>query len=82
MKNLQFAQTVEPDNAKIKQKLSWAQQQREAGLPTVPSTIESEMETNPFVRADMPELQVYFFSFSYKLLFMVFRDKSLYKSYE
>ncbi|KAL6131737.1 hypothetical protein ACLB2K_070111 [Fragaria x ananassa] len=57
VKNLQFAQTVEPHNAKIKQKLSWAQQQREAGLPTVPSTIESEMETNPFVRADMPELQ-------------------------
>lgn len=57
MKNLQFALTVEPDNAKIKEKLSWAQQQREAGLPTVPSTIVSEMETNPFMRADLPELQ-------------------------
>lgn len=61
MKNLQFALTVEPDNAKIKEKLSWAQQQREAGLPTVPSTIASEMETNPFMRADLPELQVYLF---------------------
>ncbi|KAK9913893.1 hypothetical protein M0R45_037697 [Rubus argutus] len=57
VKNLQFALTVEPDNAKIKEKLSWAQQQREAGLPTVPSTIVSEMETNPFMRADLPELQ-------------------------
>ncbi|CAI0457333.1 unnamed protein product [Linum tenue] len=57
VKNLQFAQTVEPDNAKIKQKLSWAQQQRQAGLPTIPSTIEQELETNPFVRADLPEIQ-------------------------
>lgn len=65
VKNLQFAQTVEPDNAKIKQKLSWAQQQREAGLPTVPSTIEEEMETNPFIRADLPELQVCLFSYHF-----------------
>lgn len=58
VKNLQFAQTVEPDNAKISQKLSWAQQQKQSGLPTVPSTIEEELETNPFMRADLPEVQV------------------------
>lgn len=58
MKNLQFAQTVEPDNAKISQKLSWAQQQRQSGLPTIPSTIEEELETNPFMRADLPQVQV------------------------
>lgn len=58
MKNLQFAQTIEPDNAKISQKLSWAQQQKQSGLPTVPSTIEEELETNPFMRADLPEVQV------------------------
>ncbi|TXG49941.1 hypothetical protein EZV62_025816 [Acer yangbiense] len=57
VKNLQFALTVEPDNIKIQQKLSWAQQQRQAGLPTIPSTIEEEMETNPFIRVDLPELQ-------------------------
>ncbi|XP_008246211.1 PREDICTED: hydroxyacylglutathione hydrolase cytoplasmic-like [Prunus mume] len=66
VKNLQFALTVEPDNEKIKQKLSWAQKQRETGLPTVPSTIEEEMEMNPFMRADLPELQVCVFS--YKLI--------------
>lgn len=59
VKNLQFAVTVEPDNVKTQQKLSWAKQQRQAGLPTVPSTIEEELETNPFMRADLPELQVY-----------------------
>lgn len=58
IKNLQFALTVEPDNAKIKQKLSWAQNQRQNDLPTVPSTIEEELETNPFMRADLPEVQV------------------------
>lgn len=60
VKNLQFALTVEPNNAKIEQKLSWAQHQRKTGLPTVPSTIEEELETNPFMRVDNPEVQVSF----------------------
>ncbi|XP_078159940.1 metallo-hydrolase/oxidoreductase superfamily protein [Carex rostrata] len=57
VKNLQFALTVEPENEKIKQKLSWAQEQRLKGEPTIPSTIEDEFETNPFMRVDLPELQ-------------------------
>lgn len=57
VKNLLFALTIEQENVKIKQKLSWAQQQREKSLPTIPSTIEEEMETNPFMRVDLPELQ-------------------------
>ncbi|KAJ8764075.1 hypothetical protein K2173_004976 [Erythroxylum novogranatense] len=57
VKNLQFALTVEPDNLKTQQKLSWAQQQRQAGLPTIPSTIEEEMETNPFMRVELPDVQ-------------------------
>jgi hydroxyacylglutathione hydrolase len=60
VKNLQFALTVETENVKIQQKLTWAQQQRQAGLPTIPSTIEEELETNPFMRVDLPELQVHF----------------------
>ncbi|KAL8137405.1 hypothetical protein V2J09_003406 [Rumex salicifolius] len=57
VKNLQFALTVEPDNTKIAEKLAWAQKQRAGNLPTIPSTIEEEMETNPFMRADLPEIQ-------------------------
>ncbi|GAV67764.1 Lactamase_B domain-containing protein [Cephalotus follicularis] len=57
VKNLQFALTVEPDNMKIHQKLSWAQHQRQAGLPSIPSTIGEELETNSFMRVDSPELQ-------------------------
>ena len=60
VKNLQFALTVEPDNVRIAQKLSWAQEKRQTGLPTVPSTIEEELETNPFMRVDLPEVQVLF----------------------
>ncbi|ONK67975.1 uncharacterized protein A4U43_C05F5820 [Asparagus officinalis] len=56
-KNLRFALTVEPENEKIKQKLLWAQKQREANLPTIPSTIAEEFETNPFMRVDLPEIQ-------------------------
>lgn len=57
VKNLQFGLTIEPDNAKIGNKLSWALGQRERGLPTVPSTIEDELSTNVFMRVDHPELQ-------------------------
>ncbi|XP_004490514.1 hydroxyacylglutathione hydrolase cytoplasmic [Cicer arietinum] len=56
-KNLQFALTVEPDNLKILQKLTWAQNQRQVGQPTIPSTIEDELETNPFMRVDLHAIQ-------------------------
>lgn len=56
-KNLRFALTIEPENQKIQEKLSWAQQRRLANLPTIPSTIGEELETNPFMRVDLPEIQ-------------------------
>lgn len=58
VKNLQFAPTVEPENAKIQQKLSWARDQQQKGLPTVPSPIGEELETNPFMRVGLPEVQL------------------------
>ena len=61
---MRFALTVEPENEKISQKLSWAQQQRQANLPTVPSTIDEEFEINPFMRVELPEIQV-FLSYSF-----------------
>lgn len=54
VKNLQFALTIEPNNERITQKLSWAQRQRQMNQPTVPSTIEEELETNPFMRVESP----------------------------
>ncbi|KAL5974850.1 Hydroxyacylglutathione hydrolase cytoplasmic [Asimina triloba] len=57
-KNRRFALVVEPENIKTKEKLSWAQHKRQANLPTIPSTIAEELETNPLMRVDLPELQV------------------------
>lgn len=58
VKNLQFVLTVEPENEKVKQKLEWAQKQRQTNQPTVPSTIRDEFEINTFMRVDLPEVQV------------------------
>ncbi|KAL2897999.1 Hydroxyacylglutathione hydrolase cytoplasmic [Bienertia sinuspersici] len=57
VKNLQFALTVEPENTEIAEKLAWAQNQRSAGIPTIPSTIAEELETNPFMRVNISEIQ-------------------------
>jgi len=57
VKNLRFAMTVEPENERIKQKLNWAEQQRKENKPTVPSTIQDELESNPFMRVDRLELK-------------------------
>ena len=52
VKNLEFAVALEPDNAILHKALESARGIRERGLPTVPSTIERELATNPFVRVD------------------------------
>ena len=53
--NLRFAAAAEPDNAEIASRLDWAIAEREAGRPTVPSTIGDERAVNPFVRAQSAE---------------------------
>lgn len=50
LSNLKFAQTLEPHNAAILQKLSWAKAARDRGEPTLPSTLGEERLTNPFLR--------------------------------
>jgi hydroxyacylglutathione hydrolase len=56
--NLAFASAVEPDNPYIRARLSEAQERRKRGLPTVPSTLEIERCTNPFLRSDLPGVRV------------------------
>lgn len=48
--NLKFGIHVEPNNEAILQKMEWVRTQRGQNNPTVPSTIESEKLTNPFMR--------------------------------
>lgn len=50
-KNLAFAASVEPDNAAVKARSEAVAQQRAAGEPSVPSTLQEELQTNPFLRA-------------------------------
>ncbi|OQR98047.1 hypothetical protein ACHHYP_09259 [Achlya hypogyna] len=53
--NLSFAAAVEPANEAIASKIKWTATQ----TVTVPSTITSELETNPFLRVDKPAVQAY-----------------------
>lgn len=55
--NGRFALSVEPDNAVLQRTMQQVDRRREQGLPTVPSTLEQELATNPFFRADSLSLQ-------------------------
>jgi hydroxyacylglutathione hydrolase len=56
-KNLEFAATLEPGNAELARRRAEVARQRQAGQPTVPSTIALEKATNPFLRTDSAELR-------------------------
>jgi len=49
--NARFALSVDGGNAALKARAEQAHQQRAGGQPTVPSTLASELEANPFLRA-------------------------------
>lgn len=55
--NARFALTVEPGNADLRKRAAEVDRLRAAGQPTVPSTIGLEKRTNPFLRAESPEIQ-------------------------
>ncbi len=55
-KNLEFAVSLEPGNRAATEKLAAVRTLRQAGKPTVPSTITEEKATNPFLRTASPEL--------------------------
>ena len=56
-KNLEFAATLEPNNAALARRRDEVARERGAGRPTVPSTIALEKATNPFLRTDSAELR-------------------------
>jgi len=57
IRNLEFAETLEPGSQAIQDKLAWSRARREEGRPTLPTTLASERETNPFLRTGSPELR-------------------------
>jgi len=54
--NIKFARTIEPDNKALAAREAQAQQQLAKGEPTIPVTIGDEKQSNPFLRADLPEV--------------------------
>jgi hydroxyacylglutathione hydrolase len=56
MANIRFAEAVEPGNAKLAERKRRESAKRASGAPTVPSTIADELDTNPFLRCDQPEV--------------------------
>ena len=54
--NARFAVTIEPDNAALIKRVEEIRQLREAGKPTVPTTVGLELSTNPFLRTRSPEI--------------------------
>jgi len=52
--NGKFAQTIEPDNAALADRVKLTTRARALGTPTVPSSLELERATNPFLRASDP----------------------------
>ncbi len=55
--NARFAVTIDPDNAALRTRANDVEGMRRRGLETVPTTIELEKATNPFLRADDPAIR-------------------------
>ncbi len=55
--NARFALTVDPENSALKERAKEVTALREAGHPTLPTTILREMATNPFLRWHDPSIR-------------------------
>ncbi|QSG85680.1 hydroxyacylglutathione hydrolase [Acinetobacter indicus] len=55
LSNAKFALHVEPDNLALQQRYQQVEDLRLLNQPTLPSTIELELQTNPFLRVDSVE---------------------------
>ena len=55
--NARFALTIEPENAALISRAKAVEKAREKGQPTVPSVLSDELATNPFLRANRPEVK-------------------------
>jgi hydroxyacylglutathione hydrolase len=58
LKNLEFAIAVEPNNLDLKTRFDRVKQIRQQGKATIPSFLEIEKQTNPFLRWDTKDLQL------------------------
>lgn len=59
VKNLAFAQHVEPANSDVGARMERVRALRAAGAPTVPGTIGEERATNPFLRSEKEAVRAF-----------------------
>jgi hydroxyacylglutathione hydrolase len=52
--NLRFAREIEPANAELAAYQQWCLERRQLKLPTLPSSLELELQINPFLRCSEP----------------------------
>lgn len=57
LKNIAFAVQVEPSNTALQQRAQQASILRDRDRPTLPSTLEMELATNPFLRTGVPDVK-------------------------
>ena len=57
--NAAFAEAIDPDNQALMARIAMIKSLREQGLPTVPSMLSDERETNPFCRPDDKNLRTH-----------------------
>lgn len=54
--NLRFALAVEPNNLALQSRFKQVSEERTKGISTVPSQLDLELQTNPFLRSTSPEI--------------------------
>lgn len=57
LKNLEFAHHIEPGNQEVVKRLEKVRKMRAEGQLTVPTTLDIEKKTNPFLRAETSEIK-------------------------
>ena len=57
--NARFAVTIDPENTHLTSRVAAIDAARRAGRPTVPSELSLEKQTNPFLRADDPQIKAH-----------------------
>ena len=55
--NGKFAITIEPNNSALQNRINSLIKKRSNNICSVPSTLREELETNPFLRAQSPEIR-------------------------
>jgi len=57
LKNSEFCLMYDKDNKKLKQKIIYNKKRIEEGFPTIPTTLQDELDMNIFLRSDRKDIQ-------------------------